>query len=270
MARQGTGQGRPSGRWQRARRPGVASVAVLGSAAVVAVGFSPVASATPTPPTCTAATPGGPIFVTGDCVDPDINGQPVTDINETRTTTDPTSGVTVSYRYIHGYFTGSSVKFSYYFPAASQYKGRFFESTYPTISTEDADPGTIAFAISSGAYVVSSNNAGGVPAGGALAPYRANAAAAKYSRIVAAQLYGTSARPRGYLSGASGGAYQTVGAMENTSGVWDGAVPMVSACRMPFPASKHHRRSRCACSPTSCRRSRTPWSRAAAAIRTPA
>ena len=247
MARQATGQGRAGRRWRRAGIPGLASVAVLGSAAVVAVGFSPVASASPapaTPPTCQAATPGGPIFITADCVDPDLN-QPYVDIDQPGSITDPTTGITVSYRYVHGGFTGTNAKFAFYFPAASQYKGRFFETTYPTVGVENATPdcasvGTsacsVVFALSNGAYVVSSNNAGGVPAGGALAAYRANAAAAKYSRTIAAQVYGTSARPRGYLYGASGGAYQTVGAMENTSGVWDGAVPMVFGVPNAIPS----------------------------------
>jgi hypothetical protein len=244
MARQGTGQERTRGRWPGAARRSLAPVAVLGSAALVAVGFSPVASASPAPPTCAAASPGGPIFVTGDCVDPELN-QPYTDIDQPGSITDPTTGVTVSYRYIHGGFTGTNAKFAFYFPAGSQYKGRFFETTYPTLSNENVVPdcasvGTsacaVAFALSHGAYVVSSNNAGGVPAGGALAPYRANAVAAKYSRTVAAQVYGTSARPRGYLYGASGGAYQTVGAMENTSGVWDGAVPMVFGVPNAIPS----------------------------------
>lgn len=72
--------------------------------------------------------------------------------------------------------------------------------------------------------------------GGALAAYRTNAAAAKYSRVLAQQIYGTSARPRGYIYGASGGGYQTVGSMENTSGVWDGAVPMVFGVPNAIPS----------------------------------
>src|SRR6202044_1222783 len=101
-------------------------------------------------------------------------------------------------------------------------------STYPTVTTEPADPATIAFAITNGAYVVSTNNNGGVPAGGALAAYRANAASANFSRVVATRVYGkTAARPRGFIFGASGGAYQTLGAAENTRGVYDGSVPMV-------------------------------------------
>src|SRR5262249_53570959 len=66
-------------------------------------------------------------------------------------------------------------------------------------------------------------------------------AAAKYSRVVAEQMvYGTpdqpAARPHGYIYGASGGAYQTVGAMENTSGVWDGAVPQVFGVPNAIPS----------------------------------
>jgi hypothetical protein len=188
----------------------------------------PASSAAPVPPTCEATTPGGPVFIAEDCVDPALS-QPYTDIDEQRTTTDPATNVTVSYRYIHGGFTGTSARFAFYFPAPAQYKGRFFESTYPTATQEDADRATIAFAISNGAYVVSTNNAGGVTAAPVLGGYRVNAASAKYSRVVAAQVYRTSARPRGYIYGASGGAYQTVGAVESTEGVWDGAVPRWSS-----------------------------------------
>jgi PKD domain len=232
---------------------------LLASAAVLAVGLTPVATATATataspsspPPTCQASTAGGPLFITANCVDPVLN-EPYIDADHSGTITDPTTNVTVSFRYIHGGFTGTNARFSFYFPAPDQYRGRFFENTYPTLglNTEDAAPGcpavgasacSVAFAVSNGAYVVSTNNAGGVPAGGALAPYRANAAAAKYSRVVAEEMvYGTSqrpaARPRGYIYGASGGAYQTVGAMENTSGVWDGAVPQVFGVPNAIPS----------------------------------
>jgi hypothetical protein len=175
------------------------------------------------------------LFITSSCEDPDLN-QPYVDVEQPGTTTDPATGVTVSYTYVHGGFTGTNTKFAFYFPAPNQYKGRFFESTYPTVSQEAANPGTIAFGISNGAYVVSSNNNGGVPAGGALAGYRANAAAAKYSRVVAVQLYGASAPTRGYLYGGSGGAYQTLGAAENTEGVWQGTVPFVPGVPNAIPS----------------------------------
>ncbi|ASD81405.1 hypothetical protein CRM94_25945 [Burkholderia gladioli] len=182
--------------------------------------------------------------MTGDCVDPLLD-KPYIDVKRPQTVTDLTTGLTVSYLYVHGGFSGTNVRFSFYFPAAEKYQRRFFETTYPTIVREDAALGcpevgtsvcSVVFAISNGAYVVSTNNAGGPAAGGVLAAYRANAAAAKYSRVVAQQLYGSSARPRGYLYGASGGAYQTVGSMENTDGVWDGAVPMVFGVPNAIPS----------------------------------
>ena len=64
--------------------------------------------------------------------------------------------------------------------------------------------------------------------------YRANAAAARFSRVVAAELYGQH-RPYGYLYGGSGGGYRTIGSCENTEGVWDGFNPHVIGSPMAMP-----------------------------------
>src|SRR5437016_5379316 len=64
--------------------------------------------------------------------------------------------------------------------------------------------------------------------------YRVNAAAAKFSRRVAAAIYGPH-RAYGYLYGGSGGAYQTVTSAEMTSGVWDGFVPYVMGSPQSIP-----------------------------------
>ena len=219
-------------------------VALMLAALAIAMGLhsTPVSAAT-----CSKVAPDGALFITASCDDPVLN-KPYIDTKKAGSATDPATGVTVKYIYVHGGFTGTKVRFAYYFPLADQYKGRFFEATYPLATEENASPNCVkfgdtsttacfvAFAISHGAYIVSSNNAGGVPAGGKLAPYRANAATAKYSRIVAAQIYGHANRPRGYLCGASGGAYQTLGAAENTSGVWDGFVPMVPGVPNAIPS----------------------------------
>jgi len=186
-------------------------------------------------PECTAVEPNGPVFITEICVDPLLT-TPYTDVDETRTTTDPLTKVKVGYRYIHGGFEGTKSTFSMYFPAKAKYQGRFFEETYPTVSVDDASPGLIAFAISNGAYVVATNNNGGLPLGGVLAGYRTNAASAKYSREVAKKVYGTIDRPRGYLYGASGGAYQTLAAAENTEGVYDGTIPIVAGTPNSIPS----------------------------------
>ncbi|ONH60127.1 hypothetical protein CcI49_12010 [Frankia sp. CcI49] len=172
--------------------------------------------------------------VTGSCVDPKLN-QPYVDKDERRTVTDPETKVKVDFRYVHGGFSGTEATFAFYFP--DRYAGRFFQYTYPTLTTDDAGPATIAFALSNGAYLVRTNNAGGLPKAGELGGYRANAAAANLSRTVAAQVYADSARPRGYIYGASGGAYQTIGALENTEGVWDGGVPIVPGTPNAIPSS---------------------------------
>ncbi len=175
------------------------------------------------------------MFITADVVDPEL-AEPYVDIDEQRTTNDPETHRTVSYRYVHGGFAGTNARFSMYFPSVDDYQGRFFQHTYPTLAEEEAAPGTIVFAISNGAYAVSANNAGGVAVAPVIGGYRVNAAAAKFSRQVARDMYGPDAPIRGYLYGASGGAYQTIGGLENTSGVWDGGVPMVPGSPNSIPS----------------------------------
>lgn len=193
----------------------------------------------PTGPECVADAEGD-LVITQDCVDPKINGAPYVDVDKQRTVKDPETGVKVSVRYVHGGFEGSPVKFAYYFPAADKYQGRFYQWTYP-ITIPDfpkngAPPGVVAFGIRNGAAVVWSNNAGGVAASPTLGGYRANAAAAKFSKTISAQVYGSDAATRGYVFGGSGGAYQTLAAAENTDGVWAGSVPMVPGVPNAIPS----------------------------------
>ena len=177
--------------------------------------------------------------VTGDSVDPTYN-QPYIDVNELRTEPAP-------HRYVHGGFTGTDAQFSFYFPPQAQYQGRFFHNTYPMATTSDVGPfpiefdvatGDLGFTFDSGAYYVQTNLGGAdraPPADVTIGAYRVNAAAAKYSRVVAAELYGEH-RAYGYLFGGSGGSYQTVGAAENTVGVWDGFVPFVMGGTNAIPS----------------------------------
>lgn len=173
------------------------------------------------------------LFITLDCFDPEFT-QPYIDVDEWRTTRD--GDVEVTYRYVHGGFKESSAKFAYYFPAAVDYRGRFFQSTYPTVGTEGAVDGHLAFAIKNGAYLVSSNNGGGLMASPRTSGYRVNAAAAKFSQAVAAKLYGHQAPTRGYIFGISGGALQTWGAIEQTRDIWSGAVPIVPGAPNSMPS----------------------------------
>ncbi|MFK4874524.1 hypothetical protein [Novosphingobium sp. ZW T3_23] len=154
----------------------------------------------------------------------------------------------VRHRYVHGGFKGTDTRFSFYLPPKDKYQGRFFQHITPAPDSENLaqrpttpENDKIAFAISSGAYFVETNGGGPKVAGfGSSEPsigaYRANAAAARYSRVVAQEMYGGK-RPFGYAYGGSGGGYRTVGSMENTRGVWDGAVPYVLGSSMAIPNS---------------------------------
>lgn len=213
---------------------GTAKLGFLGKAKVSG---ERIASSAPT--TIPVQQDTAPEFVTGDSIDPQYN-EPYVDINELRS--EP-----VPHRYVHGGFKNTGARFSFYFPPAEQYQGRFFHNTYPLALSEDIGPfpiafdvatGNLGFTLDSGAYYVQTNLGGSdrTPmADPAIAAYRVNAAAAKYSRVVAAEVYGAH-RPYGYLFGGSGGSYQTIGSAENTSGVWDGFVPFVMAVPNAIPS----------------------------------
>jgi hypothetical protein len=188
--------------------------------------------------TCSAPAAGGPMFVTGDCVDPRFN-KPYVDIDEQRSTPVP-------HRYVHGGFTGTDARFSFYFPPREQFQGRFFQNTHQLLTSENGPPNTIGFAVASGAYYVQTNIGGAERATtteqavfGKLDPtvggYRVNAEAAKYSRVKAAEIYGNRNRICGYLYGGSGGAFQTISSAEHTIGVWDGFVPYVMGSPNAIP-----------------------------------
>lgn len=148
----------------------------------------------------------------------------------------------VRYHYIHGGFEGTDARFSFFFPEAADYRGRFFHFLAPVQGSENAAidrPGVedkIAFAISHGAYFVETNMGVDIP----FIPIedqtiimRTSAAAAEYSREIASQLFG-SHRPYGYLYGGSGGGYKTMILYENCD-AWDGAVPYVIGTPMSIP-----------------------------------
>ena len=158
--------------------------------------------------------------MTATCVDPTY-AKPVIDSEQDLTTP-------VNHHRVSGHFDGTNIKFAIYLPPAQQWKGRFFQYTYP-LTDEKATDRAIEFGAASGGYTV---QAGSFVALG----YRHAAAAAKFAKTVAAEYYGSGDRPiHGYLYGPSGGSYQTIGAAENTTGVWDGFVPMVIGTPMSAP-----------------------------------
>jgi len=148
------------------------------------------------------------------------------------------------HRYVHGGFTGTETRFSVYLPPPELYGGRFFQHITPVPDSENlaqhatGEQDTIGFSIASGGYFLETNG-GGVFGGlgspdPTVAAYRANAACARYGRQIASERYGEH-RPYGYAYGGSGGGYRTIGAAENTAGVWDGFVPYVIGSPMAIP-----------------------------------
>jgi hypothetical protein len=213
---------------------------LVGGVAVLVAALMPISSRSwvSAQATCSSPAAGAPMLVTGDCVDPRFN-KPYVDIDEQRTTPAP-------HRYVHGGFTGTDAKFSFYFPPREQFQGRFFQNTHQLLTSENGPPNTIGFAVASGAYYVQTNIGGAERATtteqavfGKLDPtvggYRVNAEAAKYSRVKAAEIYGNRNRIYGYLYGGSGGAFQTISSAEHTVGVWDGFVPYVMGSPNAIP-----------------------------------
>lgn len=152
----------------------------------------------------------------------------------------------VRHRHIHGGFEKTDTRFSFYFPPKEQYQGHFFQYITPFPDNENLSQGSsgendkIGFSIVSGAYFIETNGGGKTDFSNprandpTIGAYRANAASAQFSRVVALNIYGGN-RPYGYCFGGSGGAYRTVGGIENTKGVWDGAVPYVLGSPVAIP-----------------------------------
>lgn len=231
---QGQQQRRGLGGLRGRGRARLLRVVLAGAMAMLAGPVAKGATAAEEAPTCTAPAVGEPIFITEECVDPRFNdGYAFIDVDEVRQ-------APVPHRFVYGGFRGTDARFALYFPAADQYEGRFIQGPVHQLrlTGEVASKEEIEFAFDSGAYLVETNNGGTdvclTARDGArgkcdptIVGYRANAAAAKFSRVVARQVYGTSDRPYGYIYGGSGGAYMSLASAKETRGVWDGFLPFV-------------------------------------------
>ena len=182
--------------------------------------------------------------LTADFADP-MFAEPFVDIDEWH-------DVPARHRYVHGGFRGTEALFSIYFPPKEQYQRRFIQPVWAASGNENAaklgtpmiegpiptpENTAIGFAFSNGAYLVESNLGAkdmySLP-DHTIEGYRASAAVAQYSRILAAQMYGPH-RPYGYCYGGSGGGFKTISMMESTTGIWDGGCPYVIGSPMHIP-----------------------------------
>ncbi|CAH0045676.1 unnamed protein product [Clonostachys solani] len=160
----------------------------------------------------------GALLITKDCLDPDYASIIID--NETDAD-DP-----VPHHRVSGHFNGTDTDFNLYFPPPHQWKGRFFQLVYPS-QNSTADDNEIEFGVESGGVTVH---------GAGTTGYRADAALAKFTRQLAREYYKISSEKiHGYVYGGSGGSLKTVGAAENTFGVWDGCVVLIQAVPMSIP-----------------------------------
>jgi len=154
-------------------------------------------------------------------------------------------GIEIPYRYMHGGFEGTAVKFSFYFPEKENYEERFYLYVAAAPDPEgelaslyaagEDDP--IGFCLTHKAYFVESNMGVGaafVNTEDNTMTYRSNAAAAEFSRVMAQKTYGYEHRPYGYVYGGSGGGYRTIACIENTN-AFDGAVPFIIGSPYAIP-----------------------------------
>jgi hypothetical protein len=205
----------------RGPRPAARPLAVGLSAVTLALSCLQTASAAAAPPAdCVPNAPGGPMVITPQCVDP-LYSKPVIDRES-----DETSPVAL--HKVSGHFEGTSTRFTIYLPAKNSWQGRYFQWVYP-LATENAEDRDVAAAAAAGAYFVQASGTAG---------YRYAAATAKFGETVATRYYRPGSRPiYGYAYGASGGSYETISGIENTTGVWDGAVPIVIGVPTSIPTN---------------------------------
>ncbi|KAK1714091.1 uncharacterized protein BDZ83DRAFT_723281 [Colletotrichum acutatum] len=178
-------------------------------------------AANPTTPRESLHGSNGSALVSPACIDP-LYSKPVIDSETDEISPGP-------HHHVAGHFSNTSTRFNIYFPPKDAWGGRFFQLAYPTQSA-NATEETIGFGLDSKAYTVQVTGSNG---------FRAEAAAARYSRIVAARHYRLASTQHiyGYVYGGSGGSNQVIGGIENTVGVWDGAVAMVQAVPISAPNS---------------------------------
>ncbi|KAF5243551.1 hypothetical protein FANTH_8130 [Fusarium anthophilum] len=149
--------------------------------------------------------------ITEDCIDP-LYSRPILD-DETHET------LPIPHLRVSGHFEGTAVDFNIYLPKRG-WKGRFFQLVFP-LQNSTASDREIGFGADSGGYTV---RASGRPT------YRGDAAAAKVGMMIAREYYKPKTNKiHGYIYGGSGGSLVTVGAMENTVGIWSGAATLVQA-----------------------------------------
>jgi hypothetical protein len=163
-------------------------------------------------------------------------GPPYLELDEEREKPSP-------HRFVQGGFVGTDTRFAFYFPPAELYQGRMFQPLEGGNGGHVVTFGggvlgemfqRIAMSARLGGYMVESNQghigddfdvkAGEDPT---IYGHRASAESARFSKHIAAQVYGL-APHHSYVWGGSGGGRRSPLCLENAPDVWDGCLPSTS------------------------------------------
>ena len=145
------------------------------------------------------------------------------------------------HRNVHGGFANTDTRFTFYFPDKSEWGGRLYQPLEGAhAGHEEAFAGAMGallggleMMVKLGGYMVESNSghigddidprAGVDPS---LYGYRASVESARFSKHIAKQIYGREP-DYAYVWGGSGGGRRSPGCLENSGGVFDGALPFM-------------------------------------------
>ena len=174
------------------------------------------------------------IQVDGYTVTDSAFGKPYIDRDEWRDSPYP-------HRNIHGGFAGCDTRFTFYYPPAADYKSRMFQPIEGAhAGHEDAFDGLMGqmlgglpMIVRLGGYMVESNSGHiGDSLDAKVGPdptvygHRASVETARFSKYVAAQVYGEAPK-YAYVWGGSGGGRRSPLCLEYGAGVYDGALPFM-------------------------------------------
>lgn len=162
-------------------------------------------------------------------------GKPYVDIDEPRTHPIP-------HRYLHGGFSGTETKFSFYLPPPERFAGRFFQYLDPAAGGNEKSAHSdglwglswvdhlaeIEQIFQLGGVLTESNqgHAGdlaGLNGDFSIMDWRANAETGRFARWLVAEWYSRPAR-YGYIFGGCAGGFRCLKAMAEAPNVWDGAL----------------------------------------------
>ena len=148
--------------------------------------------------------------------------------------------VPVRHRYVHGGFEGTDTRFSFYFPPAEQWQGRLLQTLEGGNGGHENTARVRRWArrrgsrsrrraaatSSSRTRATSATTCGSCSASRPWARTVPSAESARYSWVLAEEMYGAPPH-HGYVLGGSGGSARCLLCLETCPDVWQGAVPYI-------------------------------------------